>query len=219
MLGTLPARFIQIGTVLLIVCGVAGTGFSAEDDPVDRLMEGMASSRGVVANFIEVRHIAVLTQPIETRGRLYFVPPNRMLRETFHPTEARLLVDGDRVQLEQEGQVIDLSGSALARGFVSNFLVLWSGDLGDLRDRYEIRYQEEGPKWEVALTPRDRTLRRVIESITLRGSADGLQEIETQEVDGDRTVMVLDSVERDREFEPAELRRLFGPQLAPEGNP
>ena len=194
---------------LVFLCPAAGAA------DLEQLMRGMADSRGVVADFREVKHIALLTEPIETRGRLYFVPPDRMLRESHAPVKSRLVVDGDRVRMEQPGRVMDLSESAMARGFVENFVVLWSGDLEALRERYQVRFGANASGWEMTLQPRDPTLRRVIETISLRGSSETLQEIETREVDGDRTLMILETVDRDHVFEVDELEKLFPAAVLP----
>ena len=188
---------------LVFLCSAAGAA------DLEELMRGMAESRGVVADFREVKEIAVLTEPLETRGRLYFVPPDRMLRESHAPVESRLVVDGDRVRMEQPGRVLDLSESAMARGFVENFVVLWSGDLEALRERYRVGFDADASGWELTLTPRDATLGRVIETISLRGSSETLREIETREVDGDRTLMILETVDRDHVFGTDELEKLF----------
>ena len=42
----------------------------------------MAATRGVAAEFRESREVALLVEPLESRGLLYFVPPDRMARFT-----------------------------------------------------------------------------------------------------------------------------------------
>ncbi|MFP8874206.1 MAG: LolA-related protein, partial [Myxococcota bacterium] len=122
-------------------------------------------------------------------------------------------------RMEHAGRVMDLSESAMARGFVANFVVLWSGDLEALRDRYEVGFDATASGWEMTLRPRDANLGRVIETISLRGSSETLREIETREVDGDRTLMILEAVDRDHAFDAGELRRLFPASTLPAGGP
>ena len=92
---------------------------------------------------------------------------------------------------------------------LENFVVLWSGDLEALAERYQVSFEATGSDWEMTLLPRDPNMRRAIASIVLRGSSGSLREIETREVDGDRTLTTLQDVEPDRVFSDAEIRRLF----------
>ena len=197
---------------ILIVWALLAPGLGLAGAPAQglaELMRGMASSRGVAANFHELKRIAVLREPIETQGRLYFVPPGRMRRELHVPVQSRLIIDGSRVRMEEGGGVRDLSDSPMARAFVENFVVLWSGDLEALEERYQVSFEATGSDWEMTLVPRDPNMRRAIDSIVLRGSSESLREIETREVDGDRTLTTLQDVEPDRVFSDAEIRRLF----------
>ncbi len=197
---------------ILVVWPLLAPGLGFAEAPAEglvELMRGMASSRGVVANFREFKRIAVLREPIETQGRLYFVPPGRMRRELYVPVQSRMIIDGGRVRMEQDGAVRDLSDSPIARAFVENFVVLWSGDLRALEERYQVSFEATGSDWEMTLIPRDRNMRRAIDRIVLRGSSESLREIETREVDGDLTLTTLQDVEPDRVFDDAEIRRLF----------
>ena len=199
------ATILIVWTLLAPGLGLAG----APSQGLAELMRGMANSRGVAANFHELKRIAVLREPIETQGRLYFVPPGRMRREIHVPVQSRLIIDGSRVRMEQDGGVRDLSASPIARAFVENFVVLWSGDLEALEERYQVSFEATDSDWEMTLIPRDPNMRRAIDSIVLRGSSGSLREIETREVDGDQTLTTLQDVEPDRVFDDAEIRRLF----------
>ena len=93
-------RSVLVGLSLL-GCLVAGSALAApaasEPLTLQTLMRGMAEASGVVADYVEVKELALLQHPIRSRGRLYFVPPDRMVRHTTEPAESRLLVDGERI--------------------------------------------------------------------------------------------------------------------------
>ena len=87
--------------------GAEGDGAHAEVEraaptELEELMDMFASSGGVQARFRESRHLAILTAPIETRGMLYFAPPDRLARHTTWPGRASVVVDGDRVAFDDE---------------------------------------------------------------------------------------------------------------------
>jgi hypothetical protein len=175
------------------------------------LMQRMAGTRGVEAAFLEVREVALLASPLESRGRLYFLPPDRLARFTTAPGFTALLVDGERVRFrDSEGESdIDLSSNPAARVFVDSFVPLWSGDLERLERLYETDFHAEGSDFRLELLPRRAPLRHVIETITLRGDDGGLRSIEVLDKDGDRTVTRFQGTRLDRPFSPEEIERLF----------
>ncbi len=174
-------------------------------------MRGMAGAPGVVARFREQKQLALLSEPLESRGTLYFVPPNRLSRETSEPSKTRLVIDGDRFFfLDAAGsQAMDLSASPIAREYVSNFIVLFNGDLDALRRRYEPRFSAGASGWKLELVPRARRLREFIERVTLEGSGRALDRMELVEAGGDRTTTWFEAVRSDRAFSDEELARIF----------
>jgi hypothetical protein len=193
---------------------VAAAGAAAEGDSaltLGELMRGMATAQGVVADFTERKEMALLVEPIEQRGRLYFVPPGRLARFTSAPGFSSLIVDGEDVRFREgiDGDAFDLSGNPMARVFVDNFIVLWSGDREKLERLYVPQLASVGQRWQLSLAPRRAPLDRFIERIVLKGQGHAIAEMEVREIDGDRTTTVFDSVETDRAFAPAELERLF----------
>jgi outer membrane lipoprotein-sorting protein len=179
---------------------------------LEALMRGMASASGVEARFREEKRLALLSEPIESRGTLYFVPPNRLCRETQEPSVSRLVIDGDRVSFRDAaggGQAVDLSASPIAREYVANFVVLFGGDLDALRKRYEPHFRADASGWTLELVPRAARLREFITRVTLAGRGRALERMEMIEAGGDRTTTWFEDVRSDRAFSDAELARIF----------
>lgn len=178
---------------------------------LEALMHGMASTPGVAARFREVKELALLSEPLEVEGHLYFVPPDRLARTTTEPTRSRLVIDGHRFAYRDAagGEQLDLSSNPVARTFVENFIVLFNGDLDGLRARYEPRFETDGPRWTLELRPRRAPLRDVIERVTLAGEGRRLVRVEMLETGGDRTTTHFEAVEVDRRFGPEEQARIF----------
>lgn len=195
----------------------APTGSAAPT--LEALMAGMAGARGVVAEFHEVKQLALLAAPLESRGVLDFVPPDRMVRRTLEPVPSLLIVDGRRVVFRDAAGAapIDLSGDPSARQFVDNVTTIFRGDLGALRERYDVRFEAEPPKWRLELEPRDPVVRRFVASLTLSGEGDAMREMVLLERDGDRTTTRFDKVDANHAHTPEELRALFGESGAPGG--
>jgi len=203
----------------------------ASEEPeltLESLMAGMASARGVVAEFREVKELRLLQAPLESRGRIDFIPPGRLVRQTFEPAEATLWIDGSRVWFQDTAgaEPADLSGDPSAREFVDNFVVIFSGDLAELQRRYETEFKadpeggpsDRDPGWSLDLVPRDPLVRRFVSRISLRGEGRGLREMVLVESDGDRTTTHFERADTDHLHSPSELNDLFAGALRPEGD-
>lgn len=208
-----------VGLVLSILVGMAialPTALHAapETAPADleALMKGMASTSGVVAEFREVKRLALLSEPLESRGTLYFVPPGRLARVTTSPAATRLVIDGDRFSFDDGtgSQAMDLSGNPVAREVVENFIVLFNGDLDALRRRYEPEFEASDDGWSLTLTPRASRLRDIVARVILEGRGRALARMTLLEAGGDTTTTHFEDVRSDYAFDAAELARVFG---------
>jgi hypothetical protein len=200
----------------LAAAGLAGRARAAPTE-LDEVLRRMASASGVEASFEERKELALLAAPLESRGVIYFVPPDRFARFTSSPAASALLVNGDAVQLREGGEAIDLSGNPVARVFVENFVALWSGDRGKLDSLYRTELRGTRDAWELRLLPRRAPLSEVLAAITLRGDRDAMRELLLEERDGDRTTTRFFATRTDRVFTPEELARIFGAGLPLEG--
>jgi len=187
---------------------------------LDSLMAELSTARGVVANFRERKEIALLIDPLESRGVLYFAPPGRLARFTLAPRYSSLVIDGETLRFRdgEAGEDFDLSGNPMARAFVDNFIVLFNGNVERLRELYDAEFSTEGQSWSLRLTPRSRRLRVAVESIVLTGGSGangkgGIRRMEMRTPDGDRTTTDLEILEADRRFSDAELERLFSQRV------
>jgi len=179
---------------------------------LEALMAGMAQASGVRAEYTEVKEMALLSAPIETRGVLHFIPPSRMVRRSLEPEVSSLVVDGRRVEFRDASGAapVDLSADPSAREFIDNFTTIFRGDTEALQRKYEVRFESEPPRWRLMLEPRDALLRRFVASLTLSGEGATMREMLLVEQDGDRTTTRFGRVETDHAYSEAEIRELFG---------
>jgi outer membrane lipoprotein-sorting protein len=209
-------RRALLAAALLALSASAEPRADAQPPSLEALMAGMAGAPGVVARFREQKQLALLSEPLESRGTLYFVPPNRLSRETSEPSSTRLVIDGDRFYFRDAAgsEAIDLSASPIAREYVGNFIVLFNGDLAALRSRYEPRFRSDARGWQLELRPRGEPLSKFIESVSLVGHARVLDRMELVEAGGDRTTTWFEAVRTDRAFSDEELARIFAEPTA-----
>jgi outer membrane lipoprotein-sorting protein len=199
----------SVACALSLLLAAASPPAHAESPTLEQLMRGLASSHGVITEFRETKQIALLAQPLESRGRMYFAPPDRLARFTFEPSESALIIDGDRLLFrDADAEELDLSNNPMARAFVDNFIVLFNGDLERLEHRYRSELSTDGESWSLRLKPRSAPLSVFVIDVSLSGDADGIREMTIRNVDGDETVTRLESSAQ-RVFSADELQRLF----------
>jgi outer membrane lipoprotein-sorting protein len=217
------AALVMLLPIGWVICG----GGSLASDAIDpapselaALMERFAGSGGVRVRFRELRHLSILTDPIETTGRVYFAPPDRLARHTTWPDRSSVVVEAGRVSVGDEtGQrVFDFDTSEVARALVGNLMIVFRGDLESLKARYSITFDSAGENWTLDLEPRSRAVRGIIDRIRFTGRNRELSAMETHETNGDRTIMRFDEIELGLAWEQGDLDRIFSldpPDAAP----
>jgi hypothetical protein len=204
---------VRIASSLFAITLLAGPAFAEPEAlTLEVLLGHMASTRGVIAEFREEKTLALLSEPLESHGTLYFQPPDRFVRITREPSATRLALVGDRMRFEDATGMtqLDLADDPVARQFADNLMALWRGDRERLDALYRLGFEAEGGDWTLLLTPRQAPLDRFIRSIRLAGDGATMREMELLEVDGDRTLTRFEKSDVDHAFGPEEARRVFG---------
>lgn len=182
---------------------------------VEALFARFARVPGLEARFTETKHLALLAVPLESRGRLYFVPTGHLTRIVEAPERVTLRITPDELRLSTGGkdEVIDLRTNARLREFVTSLVRVFRGDLVDLRRSFEVVYakSETDPlRWTLTLTPRDEALQRMLKKLELHGARISVERIEVTEPNGDRSVTKIVEANAERVFTAEEQERLFG---------
>jgi outer membrane lipoprotein-sorting protein len=187
---------------------------------IDALMALLQRSGGVRTDFVETRTISILAAPIETRGTLYFDPPDRIARVTTRPGRSTAVVRGTRAEVADETgkRSVDLRSSDVAYSLISNIMVLLRGDLSALRERYEIGFAADGEAWQLDLQPRASDLRAIIERVRVKGVGATVSEMVTLETNGDATHAAFSNVETGVDFEADANRGVFAIDPPPQAN-
>lgn len=206
-----------LGVVALLSGLLASGAFATDSAPargsisLESLMQQLQQSGGVRSDFVERRAIAILVEPIESRGTLYFDPPDRIARVTTHPGHSTAVVSGKRADVEDETgrRSVDLRSSDVAYSLISNIMVLLRGDLPALRERYDVQFASEGSAWQLDLEPRSATLRGLIVRVRVKGVGGRVTEMETLESNGDATHASFSNVETGVDFGDDANSRVF----------
>jgi outer membrane lipoprotein-sorting protein len=216
-----PARAAvrAICHALAACTATAALADAAPEVPSDvaTVMRHFAASRGVEAAFREEKTLPLLAEPLVSEGVLYYAPPGRLARFTTAPESASLLVDGDRLRIEDGLGVeeIDLASHAGARQFVDQLLVLFRGDSEALLRDYAVSLAADAGGWSLLLAPKSRVMRALIEEIALSGRGRVLDEMVVRGSQGEVTRTTYSRIDADRPFSADELASLFPEDRSP----
>jgi len=187
----LPTDFFRAGPLLLL----AGA-LHAADAPAwgfAQLMAQLAQIQTSRAHYTEVRHVAMLKQPLELSGTLSYSRPARIEKKQTRPFQEVVRVEGEELTVEREGKAhsVTLRDSPLLGTLVESLRATLAGDGGELQRLFSVSM--EGPKgrWTLKLTPRELDVAGVVTEISISGSGPRVGRIEIQEPSGDRSVMTI----------------------------
>jgi len=174
---------------------LASTPASAQGWNLDALMSEMAAVPASRTRFVETRHLAMLTQPLELKGSLSYERPNRLVKHVETPFDELLTVDGDALSLvnktKGERRSLSLREQPALGALVEGVRATLAGDRAQLERHYRVQLSGRRDAWHLHLVPRATRVRAHVESITVSGVAERPQRIEVLESTGDRSVMTI----------------------------
>lgn len=181
------ARSLLIG--LLLAC----TASFAQGWELDALLRDMAAVPASRTRFVETRHVALLTRPLELKGSLTYERPNRLIKHVESPFDEMLTVDGEALSLvnktKGEQRFISLREQPALRALVESVRATLAGDRAQLERHYRVQFSGARNAWRLRLVPRESQLKGYVESILLSGDGARLQRVEVTEGSGDSSVM------------------------------
>jgi outer membrane lipoprotein-sorting protein len=161
---------------------------------LQQLMTEMQTVRHATARFVEYKFVQMLKQPLQSSGRLVYVAPDRLQKDTLAPAPSDLVVDGDHLTVRQaDGRVRDLSLSEFPEigALVESIRATLAGDAATLTRYYAATLAGSPGDWSLLLEPRDERLRKLLTMVRIQGDGTSIRDVETLERDGDRTDMTI----------------------------
>ena len=182
--------------------GAATSSPSGQDNPaaaplnLESLLKKIGGKPSQEARFVERKYLALLDAPVQSSGVLRYQAPGRLEKNTEQPVQESLMLDGDMLVMQREGRRRTLPASQIpgVAALVGGLRDTLGGDAQALRRTFKVVLQGDASRWQVDLLPSDVDSAQLVTKITLRGRDDQLQEVETLQADGDRSVMTLSPV-------------------------
>jgi outer membrane lipoprotein-sorting protein len=183
-------------TTLLMSLFVTGSAFGDEAWTVERLMTRLAEIKSGHATFAEKKSIAMLDQPVESSGELFYTAPAYLEKRTLKPKLESLVLDKDKLIVEQRGKkrTLSLQSYPEVAAFIDSIRGTLAGDKKALERVYKLTLEGDENNWHLTLLPLENKMQRIVESINIRGAGNQLQHIVIQQADGDSSHMTITPV-------------------------
>jgi hypothetical protein len=206
----------------------------AADDKADKLEKRPATSKelfvrfakmkGLEASFTEKKYLALLAVPLESKGKLYFLPTEYLTRVVESPAKSTLSITPKELRMSDSNgdEVMDLRQNPEVRAFVSSLVFVFSGDSQSLAKFYKVEYkldEKDEAAWSLTLTPLKKPLTEMVRSLYLEGTLSAVDKITIFEPNGDRAVTLINEADPKRVFTDKEKLKLFGIEKAGPNEP
>ncbi|HTB46673.1 MAG TPA: LolA-related protein [Acetobacteraceae bacterium] len=158
------------------------------------LMAGMRTVHQATGSFVEQKFVQMLKQPLQSSGRLIYVAPDRLQKQTLVPAPSDLIVNGDRLTVQQpDGKTreVSLSGFPEIGALIESIRATLAGDTATLSRYYTATLTGTADDWSLQLEPRDPRLSKLLTMVRIQGEGTNIRTVETLERDGDRTDMTI----------------------------
>lgn len=174
--------------LLLVVCA------NVSAVTLEQLQQRFASQPVIRANFVQVRTISGMAQPLVSRGQLLIAQQQGLWWQQATPFPLTLILDDKRMVQSMSGQppqVITADSNPQMFQFNHLLRALFQADEKVLRENFELDFHDRGNNsWQLGLTPKAAPLNKIFNRIDLQGDS-FLNRITLDDKQGDKTDITL----------------------------
>ena len=158
-----------------------------------KMQQTARTTTSLQSDFIQVKHLDVLSEDITSNGRLCFKKENNLRWEYIYPIRYTIVLCAGKVSIKDEGKLssYDLSANKTFQKISEMVVRSIQGDLVLDKVAYQYIFQENSVQYLVELLPKDEKVRSFMERIQIYFSKKNLrvQSVKMIEQSGDYTLM------------------------------
>ena len=146
-------------------------------------------------DFVQKKSISILADELISEGKLSFKQADKLCWEYTRPYQYRFTMNGDKIMISSETNrnVIDVNGSKMFNE-ISKIIISGINGSGIFDDnKFTAKFNIGANDYQVVLTPRQRDLRQMFNSITLTFDKNdySVNTVEIREANGDATFITM----------------------------
>ena len=185
-------RHVSVALALMLAPVIS----HAADWDINQLMRGLAQIRSGHASFVEKKFIAMLDQPVESSGELFYTAPDHLEKRTIKPKPESMILDHGTLVIERGRQKhgLQLQDYPELAAFIDSIRGTLAGDRNALERNYRLSLDGTFERWTLQLLPLDEKMRAVVKRIRIAGVRDAVRSIEITQADGDSSLMLIEKL-------------------------
>lgn len=191
-MGLLLRHWCRTAFVLygLLLCALQAEAFDQQE-----LQQQLQQHPVVRGDFVQEKHLRALPKPLLSRGQFVLAQEHGLLWLLKSPLQQDFRITRQGVA-RRTAQGWQASTGASANERQNRLtLALLSGDSEQLSRDFEAQLSGTALAWQLTLSPKSMLLQQIFQRIELRG-AQGIEQIEIFEAQGDRTLMRLQDAQQ-----------------------
>ncbi|MEX2336688.1 MAG: outer membrane lipoprotein carrier protein LolA [Fulvivirga sp.] len=166
-----PLRLLVISLLVILMAGFQAqeNGFTRMEN-VERFRNGIkemaARTHSITASFKQDKYLSILSGAVESSGTMLFKKPDLLKWAYDKPYQYAILLDGERIQINDEGKVnsFGVTNSKIFQEL--NELIINSVQGNILQgDRFDITYLENEQLYLTKLVPKQEQFRKYVSRI------------------------------------------------------
>lgn len=175
--------------LVLLLWFVAGYASAFSQTELIDLLQKPQITQGY---FVQQRFLKSLNKPITATGEFTLVKNKGLLWQMQTPFESSQRVTPEGI-MQWNGENWTETNNLAQSQQIRLFLGLLGGDVGSLKNQFDLHLSGEAENWILHLTPNSVLMRQIFTAIEIRGGH-SVKQIELQEKQGDKTLIRFNRV-------------------------
>ena len=171
---------------------------------MDALTRTAASMQTLQCRFVQENTSSMLAESSVSEGQMVFSAPDKMIWKYLKPYAFALIVNGERIVKETNGQIEVLDGNSnrMYQGLVS--LIMGSATGKNLFDTsmFNVTLYDDDAFWKAEMTPKRRDMKRMFSQLVFRfdKKTNGISRVEFHGTSGDVTDIRFEDIQLNEEI-------------------
>lgn len=158
-----------------------------------KLQEIASKTTSLQSDFVQIKHLDVFSEDLESNGKLYYKANNSLRWEYTAPLQYLIILKNGKVSIKDEGKVssYDLSGNKTFEKINQMVIGSVQGNLLVDQKEYTYDFKESSTSYLVEMFPKEKKVQEFMKSIKIYFSKKdyAVEQVQMMEQSGDYTLM------------------------------
>lgn len=159
----------------------------------EKLRKEAKNTTSLQSEFTQIKHLDIMSEDIESEGKLYYKSENKLRWEYTSPIEYMIVMNNGKLTIKDDGKVssYDLSGNKTFKKVNEMIVKSLQGDIVQQELDYKYEFKENKNLYLVTMYPKEKKVQEFMESIQIYFSKKdySVSEVKMIEQSGDYTIM------------------------------